>query len=55
LLHPRIVVRSAAEDPDKVRKRTGQAMQSALKYSLVANSIKSKLVLESEIDVVAPA
>ncbi len=29
-----------------------QAMQSALKYSLVANSVKSKLVLEPEIEVV---
>ncbi len=54
LLHPRIAVRSAAEDRDKVRKRTGQAMQSALKYSLVANSIKSELVLEPEIEVVTP-
>jgi organic hydroperoxide reductase OsmC/OhrA len=52
LLQPRIVVRSVAADRDKVRKRTGQAMQSALKYSLVANSIKSKLVLEPEIEVV---
>ncbi|HYK90393.1 MAG TPA: OsmC family protein [Acidobacteriota bacterium] len=50
VLHPRIVVRSVAAD----RKRTGQAMQSALKYSLVANSIKSKLVLEPEIEVVTP-
>ncbi len=52
MLHPRIAVRSAAADRDKVWKRTGQAMQSALKYSLVANSIKSKLVLEPEIEVV---
>jgi organic hydroperoxide reductase OsmC/OhrA len=55
VLHPRIVVRSGAADQDKVQKRTGQAMQSALKYSLVANSIKSKLVLEPEIEIVARA
>ncbi len=50
VLHPKIVVRSASGDRDKVRKRTRQAMQSALKYSLVANSIKSKLVLKPEIE-----
>jgi organic hydroperoxide reductase OsmC/OhrA len=53
LLHPRIVVRSIAADRHRVQKRAGQAMQSALKYSLVANSIKSKVVLEPEIEVVA--
>ncbi len=53
VLHPRIVVRSGAADRDKVERRTGQAMQSALKYSLVANSIKSKLVLEPEIEVIS--
>ncbi len=50
-LHPKIVVRSLATDRDRVRKRTGQAIQSAVKYSLVANSVKSKLVLEPEIEV----
>ncbi len=53
LLRPRIVVRSVEADRNEVRKRTGQALQSALKYSLVANSIKSRTVLEPEIEVVA--
>ncbi len=55
VLHPKIVVRSPSGDRDKVQKRTMQAMQSAVKYSLVANSIKSKLVVEPEIEVVAAA
>ncbi len=55
VLHPKIAVRSHSGDRDKVQKRTMQAMQSAVKYSLVANSIKSKLVIEPKIEVVAPA
>ncbi len=51
LLQPRIVVRSEA-NRDKVRKRVGQALQSSLKYSLVVNSIKSRVVLEPEIEIV---
>lgn len=51
-LRPRIEVRSQAADQAAVLRRTRQAMQSAVKYSLVANSIKSKLTVEPEIDIV---
>lgn len=52
LLRPRIVVRSDESDRDGTLKRLHRAMDSAVKYSLVANSIKSKLVVEPEIEIV---
>jgi len=51
-LNPRIVVRADAAGPEGARKRAQQALQSAVKYSLVANSIKSKLIVEPEIEIV---
>jgi organic hydroperoxide reductase OsmC/OhrA len=50
-LRPRIVVRPGAEGEDKTRKRLQRALDSAVKYSLVANSIKSELILEPEIEI----
>jgi organic hydroperoxide reductase OsmC/OhrA len=55
VLHPRIVVRSDSRDEDATLKRLQRAMDSAIKYSLVANSIKSKLILKPEIEVVPKA
>jgi organic hydroperoxide reductase OsmC/OhrA len=55
VLRPRIVVRSDPTDRDVTLKRLQRAMDSAIKYSLVANSIKSKLVLEPEIEIVPKA
>jgi organic hydroperoxide reductase OsmC/OhrA len=52
VLHPRIVVRADESEKDAMLKRLQRAMNSAVKYSLVANSIKSKLVLEPEIQIV---
>jgi len=51
-LNPRIVVRADAAGLEAARKRAQQALQSAVKYSLVANSIKSKLIVEPEIEIV---
>jgi len=51
-LNPRIVVRADAAGLEGARKRAQQALQSAVKYSLVANSIKSKLIVEPEIEIV---
>jgi hypothetical protein len=45
------VFRPDAPGHEAALKRTRQALQSAVKYSLVANSIKSKLVIEPEIEV----
>ncbi len=52
LLRPRIVVRTDAAGREGDLKRLQRALDSAVKYSLVANSIKSKLVLESEIETI---
>jgi organic hydroperoxide reductase OsmC/OhrA len=52
VLRPRIVVRSEPVEKDASLKRLQRAMDSAVKYSLVANSIKSKLVIEPQIEIV---
>ena len=49
ILRPRIVAHSEPTEKDVVLKRLQRAMDSAVKYSLVANSIKSELVIEPEI------
>jgi len=51
VFRPRIVVRANGEDPDRVRKRVMRALESAQKYSLVANSVKSKIVVEPTVEV----
>jgi organic hydroperoxide reductase OsmC/OhrA len=51
-LRPRIVIRTDASGRESTLKRLQRALDSAVKYSLVANSIKSKLVLEPEIETV---
>ncbi len=51
VFRPRIVVRANGEDPDRVRKRVTRALESAQKYSLVANSVKSKIVVEPTVEV----
>jgi len=51
-LHPRIVLRTDAASRESTLKRLQRALDSAVKYSLVANSIKSKLLLEPEIEII---
>jgi len=51
VLHPRIVVLSDAAGKEGILRRAHRALESAVKYSLVANSIKSKLAVEPEIEV----
>jgi len=51
----RPVIRVAAangEAPERVEARTRRALESAQKYSLVANSVKSEIVVEPEVIVV---
>jgi organic hydroperoxide reductase OsmC/OhrA len=50
-LWPKIVIRAGAEDPAKVEKRTRRGLQSAQKYSLVANSLKSEVIIEADIEI----
>ena len=53
-LHFRPVIRVAAggETPSLVEARTRRALQAAQKYSLVANSVKSNIAIEPQIEVV---
>ena len=47
------VIRIAAgdEEPAVVEARTRRALQSAQKYSLVANSVKSEIIIEPKIEI----
>lgn len=49
---PMIRIASGEEEPDVVRARTERALQAARKYSLVANSVKSEITIEPEIEIV---
>ena len=51
-LRPRIVLRATGEERSSVEKRARRALDSAQKYSLVANSIKSEIVIDPEIEFV---
>ena len=52
VLRPRIVLRTDATGREATIKRLQRALDSAVKYSLVANSIKSKLILKPEIETI---
>jgi organic hydroperoxide reductase OsmC/OhrA len=49
LFRPRIRISAGGEPIKVVEGRTRRALQAARKYSLVANSVKSEVVLEPEI------
>ncbi len=51
VLRPRIVLRADASGPEGTRKRLQRALDSAVKYSLVANSMKSEIAIEPEIEI----
>jgi organic hydroperoxide reductase OsmC/OhrA len=51
VFRPRIVVRANGEAPERVRKRVERALESAQKYSLVANSVRSRIVVDPTIEV----
>jgi organic hydroperoxide reductase OsmC/OhrA len=52
VLRPKIVVRADGQDPTAVEKRVRRALASAQKYSLVANSVKSDVIVEPEVSIV---
>lgn len=52
-LHPRVVVRAYAAAREGILRRVHRALESAVKYSLVANSIKSKLAIEPHIEFIS--
>jgi organic hydroperoxide reductase OsmC/OhrA len=49
---PVIRVAPGEEEPEKVLKRTRRALQAAQKFSLVANSVKSEIIIEPTIEMV---
>ena len=55
VLSPRIVVCADESEKDGTFKRLQRALDSSVKYSLVANSIRSKLILQPEIKIVPRA
>ena len=48
---PQIKIAAKGEDRSVVEGRVRRALQSAQKYSLVANSVKSQIVIEPTIDI----
>ena len=51
-LRPKIVLRAHGEEQSVLDKRVRRALESAQKYSLVANSIKSQVRVDPAIEVV---
>jgi organic hydroperoxide reductase OsmC/OhrA len=50
---PKIRIAAGEERPEKVQARVEKALQAARKYSLVANSVKSEIMIEPNIEVQA--
>jgi len=51
-LLPVICLGTGGSEPEQVKKRARRALQSAQKYSLVANSIKSEIIIEPQFEIV---
>lgn len=51
-LWPNIRIAAGDEAPSKVEARAMKALKAAQKYSLVANSVKSELSIEADIEIV---
>jgi organic hydroperoxide reductase OsmC/OhrA len=52
-LRPRIVLRARVEEKSSVEKRARRALESAQKYSLVANSIKSEIRVDPVVEIIS--
>ena len=51
VFRPKIVVGADGQDKAALEKRVRRALESAQKYSLVANSVKSKIIVEPEVNI----
>jgi organic hydroperoxide reductase OsmC/OhrA len=51
-LSPKIKVKAGDETQDRIKDRLERALKSAQKYSLVANSIKSEVIIEPVIEII---
>jgi organic hydroperoxide reductase OsmC/OhrA len=52
VLRPNIVIKANGQAVDRVRKQVNRALEAALKYSLVANSVKSKITIDPTMKIV---
>lgn len=52
-LRPQIRVATGEDEPANVERRVRRALQAAQKYSLVANSVKSEVIVEPTIEIVS--
>ena len=50
---PVIMISAGDEKPEVVHARTLRAVKAAQKYSLVANSVKSEIIIEPQIDIIS--
>jgi uncharacterized OsmC-like protein len=50
--YPIIRIAAGGEKASVVEARARRALQSAQKYSLVANSVKSEIIVESQVEVI---
>ncbi len=53
MFRPKIRISAGGEARDVIESRTRRALQAAQKYSLVANSVKSEIVIEPELSIEA--
>jgi len=51
VFRPKIVIKANGKPVDRVRKQVNRAMEAAQKYSLVANSVKSKITVEPTVKI----
>ncbi|HSA95647.1 MAG TPA: hypothetical protein VLJ16_06340, partial [Acidobacteriota bacterium] len=51
VLKPHIIVRAGGEPVESVEKRVRRALESARKFSLIANSIKAEVAVEPVVTV----
>jgi organic hydroperoxide reductase OsmC/OhrA len=52
-LRPKIVLRAKDEETSATEKRVRRALESAQKYSLVANSVKSEIRVDPVIEIIS--
>ena len=52
-LWPSIRIAAGDENPEVVHARTDRALQAARKYSLIANSVKSEIIIDARIEIIA--
>jgi organic hydroperoxide reductase OsmC/OhrA len=51
VFRPKIVAKANGQDTARIRKQVDRALAAAQKYSLVANSVKSKITVEPTIEI----